>query len=466
MVAQATEDVDEAPDDGGQTVVRTMRFEVVFPGWRRTDLADFRQKFWDAEGDLRRAANLAMSALYQLKLGTIPWPEAEAKKGVDKGKVRKVPLRTLCYQALSGGWQPFGHPLYTPGGGHERVSSNALLDLAGYLFVRIRDDWPAVQMGKKSLPTWRSVPIGSPYVDVDKETGSISFALWAGRAGRVTVRPRKLDGRGWSDLRRAVKFGTCRLTWYQPVGRKGRWMLSVSAQFEKRAPDPAQKPLVAAVRLGMLTTCTLAYCEPGKSSVGRADSVDLPGSTWRSVRRIERERTERGEWNRRDRGQREGRGRERKLRATQGLSDTVARVTDTAVRQVAAAVVATAVRRGATVLALPDLQAWSVAQEMDRTRDLPEEGRAAHRRWYLRWHQGALRQRIEQAAQLRGLTVVTVDVVDSSKTCSACGRVDEALRSERRWECPCGCKLSVECNTARVLAKRAADRIAQGQAGR
>jgi transposase len=309
------------------------------------------------------------------------------------------------------------------------------------------------------------LPIGSPYVDVDPELGTVSFSLWAGRKGRVTVRPRKLDSRMWADLRRATKFGTCRLTWYQPVGRKGRWMISVSAEFEQKPSEPS-RPLVAAVRLGMLTTCTLAYCEPGKTSAGQADSVDLPSSTWRAIRRIERERTERGEWNRKDHGLREGRGRTRKLRATQGLSDTVSRITDTAVRQVAAAVVATAVKRGATTLALPDLSRWSVADEMNRTEDLGEAGRTAHRQWYFRWHQGALRQRIEQAAQLRGLTVVQVDVADSSKTCSACGRVDQACRIERRWECPCGCKLSVEANTARVLANRAAKVVVEGSATR
>lgn len=451
MTVEAT----PAPVAEVATVVRTLRFEVQWPGWRKADLHALWGELWKAQDDLRAAANRTISALYMLRIGTVPWPEAEAQRGANKGTVRKVPLQTLCYQALSGAWQPFGTPLYAPAEGNQRVSSHALLDLAGMIHTRIQTDWVEIQRGQKSLPTWRSMPIGSPYVEVDRELGTVTFSLWAGRGRKVTVRPRKLDTASWRDLRRAVKYGGCRLTWDKPSGRTGKWFLSLSVELPTETR--AQAPLVAAVRLGMLTTCTVAYVsrETGKL-LGRTDSVDLPASTWRAVRRVEKARTERGAWNRKDHGQRVGRGRDRKLRVVEGLGDIVQRTTDTAIRQVAAAVVSTAIQRGAAVLALPDFAHWSVASEMDKTADLPEGDRAAHRRWYFRFHQGTLRQRIREAAQREGLAVIDVDPKGAGAECSACGKVDAAQRVGRRWVCTCGCQLSVEANTAKVLVKRAA----------
>jgi transposase len=261
----------------------------------------------------------------------------------------------------------------------------------------------------------------------------------------------------WREFRGALSFGNARLQWDKPPGRKGRWMLSMAVTSPARVRT--ERPLICAVRLGMLTTCTLAYADPEAGKVQRfGDSVDLPASTWRTVRRVEKELTERGRWNRKDRGQREGRGRVRKLRATASIGDVVSRVTDTAIRQTAAAVVATAIRRGATALVLPDLAHWSVASELDRTEDLPEGDRSAHRKWYFRVHQGALRQMIGEAAEREGLAVSEVNVSGSSHTCSECGVANEAGRVGRLWSCSCGCKLPVETNPARVLAGRALSR--------
>src|SRR5262245_1240592 len=103
-------EVPEGPD----IVVRTLRFEITWPGWRRSDLHALFAEIWKAEGDLRRAGNRALTALYQLKMGVLPWPEGEGKKGKNKGKVVKKSLQGLCYQCLSGAWQPFGEPMYQP----------------------------------------------------------------------------------------------------------------------------------------------------------------------------------------------------------------------------------------------------------------------------------------------------------------------------------------------------------------
>lgn len=428
------------------TVVRTLRFEVVWPGWRRTDLHALWKELWQAQDDLRRAATLTASALCQVRMGALPRPTKDDGSPVSD--------RTLAYQALSGKWQPFGEPLYVPST-PRRVSSQALLDVAGLVYTRIQTDWLDIRRGEKSMPRWRSLPLGATNqgIKVDPETGAISMPLWAGTKGsRVVLRPRKLDSRMWGDLRRAVKFGGARLSWDKPAGRKGRWMLSLSAEYP--VADRSEQPLVCAVRLGMRVTCTLAYADAETGAlVGRCDSVQLPASAWRTVQRVERERRERGRWNRLDRGARQGRGRARKLRAVEGLGNVAQRVTDTAVKQTAAAVVAQAVARGARELVLPDLARWSVRQEMDRTADLPERDRAAHRRWYLRWHQGALREAITHAAQRQGLAVREVSPAGAGAMCSKCGA--EGVRAEGRFECGCGLKMSTEANTARSLCLRA-----------
>lgn len=432
-----------------RTVIRTLRFEVVWPGWRRTDLLKLWKELWAAQGDLRRAANLTASAMCQLRLGTLPRP-------TKPDGVTPVSDQTLIYQALSGKWQPFGFPCYQPSEGVRRVASQVLLDLAGTIHTRIKTDWTEIRKGERSLPTWKRVPVGSSTqgITVDAATGMITIGLWEGRSARVTLRPRKLDSRLWGDLRRALKFGSAKLQWDQPPGRKGRWMLSLSVEVPAAVRDVP--PLVCAVRLGMATTCTLAYANPADAKLlRRTDAVNLPATVWRAVRRVQRERTERGEWNRKERGLREGHGRDRKLRATAGIGDLVARVTDTAIRQVAAAVIATAVSRGATTLALPDLAHWSVASELDKTAALPEGERADHRKWYFSLHQSGLREAMRIAAERQGLDIVYVPVAGCGKTCSECGAENPAYRVDRRWECPCGCKTSIESNTARVLAKRA-----------
>lgn len=453
----AVVEVPPAEDAAPDTIVRTLKFEVVWPGWRTTDKHALWRDLWSAMDDLRAAANRGISALFMLKLGLLPWPVEEPKRPKPGASMeaRKVPIRTLCYRAMNGGWQPFGTPMYQPREGAPAVSSSVLLDLAGYLYTRLQTDWVDIQHGDRALPTFRSIPIGSPYVEVDKELGTVTFSLWAGRGRRITVRPRRLDSRSWRTLRSATKFGGARLVWDRPPGRAGKWFLSLSVEVPK--VDRTSAALICAVRLGMETTCTLAYAERDTGAPVRAgDQINLPASAWQAVRRVARERTARGEWNRKERGLREGRGRARKLRAVEGLGDEVARVTDTAVRQVAAAVVRTAISRGASVLALPDLAHWSVASELDRSEDMPDGDRQARRRWYFSFHQGALRQRIRQAAEREGLLVIEVNPARAGVTCSSCGHENAANRAARRWACSCGCKLSAEVNTARVLVARAA----------
>lgn len=446
-----------------KTVVRALCFEVMWPGWRDADRLALWQELWRAQDDLRRAANLTVSAIAMLKRGVIPWPEEAGHRGAWKGIVRPVPLSTLINRALRGEWQPYGEPLYIQSEDTRKPSSQVFLDLSNAIEDRITADWKEIQRGQKSLPTWKSIPIGSTTqgLKVDPEAGTISMPLWAGNGQRVTLRPRKLDARMWRDLQRAIKFGSAKLQWNKIKGRKGRWDLSLSATYP--AKDRSTEPLLCAIRLGMRASCTLAFANPATGRVERfGDVIDLPASAAKAVARVRRERTMRGRWNRKDRGLRVGRGRDRKLRVLGTIGDTVSRVTETAVRQTAASAVAAAIARGSGTVVVPDTAHWSVAQELDRTRDMPHGDRAAMRKWYFDRHQGELRAAIESAAEREGLTVMLVSPAGIGKTCSACGKVDATQRAHGRWHCSCGAQLSAEVNSARVLAGRALAKLREG----
>lgn len=444
--SEAADPVVSEPKD---KVVRTLKFEVIFAGWRKTDLLPFWEQLWKGQDDLRRAANKAIGALFQVKMGTIPWPLKE-------DGTTKVPLQTLCYQSLSGKWQPYGEPFYVPTT-EQPLSSQAILSLASLMFTRLQTDWVAIQRGEKSLPTWRSIPLGfsGASLKVDTEAGTLNFPVWSGRGTtRLTVRPRKIDRSQWHALRHALKYGDGKLTWHKPAGRKGRWMLSLSLT-QPVASREVHQDVVCAVRLGMNKTATLAFASSGKV-MSWHDEVDVPDSTWRQLRRIESERKGRLNWNKRSAGQREGRGRARKLRVLGDISDRQRRITETAIRQVSAAVVASAVRRGAGTIAIPNLKTWSVANELERTHDLPEGDRTAHRQWYFRWHQGELRAQIQQVAEKHGMKIIEINVAGCSTECGGCGATAPEARENGRWHCPaCNLRTTIERNTAMVLVKRA-----------
>jgi putative transposase len=69
---------------------------------------------------------------------------------------------------------------------------------------------------------------------------------------------------------------------------------------------------------------------------------------------------------------------------------------------------------------------------------------------------GELRRQLAYKAQQRGVTLAVVDrFFPSSKTCSDCGAVNEALTlAERRWTCVCGAEHDRDVNAARNLLKR------------
>src|SRR3972149_2178998 len=150
-------------------LTRTLRIEVRPVGRREDLLGDeglYRQ-LWGAMSDGTRAANVTISALYQVRLGTVARPLSVRTRGAKKGETTPTGDRTLSYQALSGAWQPFGRPLYAPyvpaegkkGAPHRRVGRSVLLGVAGTVFTRLQTDFLDVVRGNKALSTFRELPL-------------------------------------------------------------------------------------------------------------------------------------------------------------------------------------------------------------------------------------------------------------------------------------------------------------------
>jgi len=427
-------------------ITRALRFEVYFPDVRRADLFGEREEegrpaskakrasdgaslyaqLWAMSNDLTRAANQVMTHLWAIKMGALPAPM--------KAEGKRRPLQSLVYQGLTGSWQPAGKPLYDPQG--DRVGSNVLLGAASTIWTRFSTDFRDVAMGKQSLSTFRSLPItvASAAVEV-RDDLSVVLTLWPAekgerRAKRVRVRYRKIDASQRTILRHLTngtyKTGEARLAWVAPKGRKGRWMLSLSWTGEV---EDAKGEAVVGVHLGMINTVSLAFADATTGKVAtRSEVVRIPETVTRAWNRVERERRDRLRGGAIENGNaRAGRGRDRKLRAVDASAHQLADIVDTALKQVAARVVAAAKCQGASVLALEDLAHWSVAKAMDELPDGTNAQRAKRRRWYLRWHQGALRELIACAATGAGMKVIKVSASNDSRECSKCGVVHKTV---------------------------------------
>jgi transposase len=479
-------------------ITRALKFEASFPGWRTKDLTGVsrteakkgkrtervtekvkkRKKkksqrnglymdLWSAQDDLTVAANRLVSALYQLMLGTLEWPLKEDGS--------KVNIRTIAYWGMNGTWQPFGEPFYQPE--RRAVSSHVLLETANTVYTRIKTDFFEIKTGRKALSTFRRIPIGMVRQGIRvAEDGTIRLSLWKTEKGKkgaqyVRIRPRKLDGGQRAVLQRCAdkeheyRHGCGRLYWYQPTGRKGRWMTSLAWTGTVEQVS-STKPLVAGVHLGMLTAASVAYKDMKSGRILRdKDLFDLPRQAVRAVERARTERKSRSLTNRDVFQLRTGRGRQRKLRVTSVLSDRVRRLNDTAVRQLAGALVRQVKEKGAVIIALEDLKHWSRDRALDESELRSRRARAEHRKWYFRWLQGSMRAAIMSAAEREGLVIVEVDAAYDSRSCSTCdsryvqvetdpdgnqyGRVEWS-----RFRCRCGTDLHADRNAAINVVRR------------
>jgi transposase len=270
-----------------------------------------------------------------------------------------------------------------------------------------------------------------------------------------------------------TRHGSAKLAWVQPEGRKGRWMLSLSwtGEVEQASSD---KPLIAGVHLGMTTGASIAYVEPNGVVRRRKDLFDLPKQTLRAAQRLRTERRERLRTNRDEFGLREGRGRQRKLRVASAVGEKISRLTDTACKQLAAAVVNQAKECGAVALGLEDLNRWSRDRAMDEAETKGSNRRAAEfRQWYFRWLQGTIRAAIKNAADREGLPVFEVDAAYDSRACHNCDtRYAEPVVKDGvtygRWKwrgfrCTCGVDTHADRNAAINVARRTHEVWAEAQ---
>lgn len=456
------------------TITRTLSFEVRFAGWRRADLEgkpartrgtadnsldDESPKqnkggLWyrlaQASGELTEAANRALTALYAAKQGLLPVPEKGGKP---------VSLQTLSYQAFSGKWQPAGRPLYAPKG--RRVGANVLLGTASVVYARLIADFGEVQRGKKSLPTFRSLPflVVGAGVRIRPDTGLVDIALWEGRsANTLTLQPVCLDS-GSREVFSRIRKGTYKLgdAKLRRDDQSHKWFLALSW-----TGPVEEKPRgrVCGVDLRFLARAHLCYLDPTTGVLARErDWVAAPSTTLRAIDAVEAARRERSRFNRDEYDARTGHGRERKHRAVQALVDRRANIAKAATRQVAAAIVAQALARGASVLVVENLTGFT-ADKMAETAGLQGRARARVRKRFMCWQQGAIRAAVEVAAKAAGMQFVAVNPAHSSRTCCKCGKVyreqggEFGLVSFTRFSCECGNRLFAPWNAASVLAQR------------
>lgn len=456
-----------------------MKFEVVFPGLRDADRLATYQRLWGVSNDITRACNQAISALWLVTLGQLSRPT----RTLADGNVKDVPLRTLAYQAFSGAWQPYGYPLYTPYEGKGRCNPAAaggvLSETAAAVLTRLKTDANDIRSGKKSLATFREMPICYRASEVTlRPDGAIELVTFAGRKNnRVTIRPRKLDASQRALLARCaegqLKYGSARLQWKQRPGTKGKWLFSLTWTDPNHAVQPASlsaPALVAGVDLGIEHAIWVAYTDEAGQPRRYNDVIEFPAAVLHATAKRRKAQRERLRWNRKDVGLRTGRGRDRKLRVVAHIGDVVTRTHTTMVRQLAAAAVEKARARGASLLVLEDHKDWSVHRMHAEADDRSRSEAARLRATYFRWHQGAMRAALEQYAEKVGLQCIAVDAAWSSRVCSQCGTNHKDTGVYRRgpkpdgpefgrislrhFVCSCGADLHADRNAAINLARR------------
>jgi transposase len=207
--------------------------------------------------------------------------------------------------------------------------------------------------------------------------------------------------------------------WRQPKNRKGKWFCTLSYTMPVGIGEDERPPLVAGVDIGVDVLAAIALVGLDGKVEGRPVLVPFPETTLRALRHRQAElRSRRLHFTTHTV---QGRGRGHATRAFASAEDKIARGARTAFEQAASSIVAEAKRRGATILAIEDHKHWSVAHAMNALAEGTNAERARYRRAYMRWHQGALRELLEQYGQKHGLDVKVVDPGYSSQTCSACG---------------------------------------------
>jgi len=415
-------------------VSRTLKVQVYFPGMKKADLKGKTGLYYQiavAQGEIARAANQTLTALYLNKRGHLETPiNTRIDKETGKPKNKPYTARALAFRALNGSWQPFKDPMYKPSG--RGLSSAVLVEAANAINSRLQTDFKGMCRGTQQMPIFKvggssadHLPLTFPGKNVElKPNGHLSLPLWEGRRNnRITVAAsglRKAKGKR-EILQRLIKgeykLGSVKLF---KDSRTHKWSLAISWTGDVK---PVEGNLIAGIDIGIVNTVTVAYISEtdGKPAHER-DFIQLPGTVIRTWNRIQSERRNRQATNRKIWRLREGRGRARKLRVSAALGDKLSRLVDTAVKQTAAAVVRSVIARGAKALILENLVGMS-AQIIRDYEKLHGKKKAAARKWFIKHQMSRILKAIHAAAEREGLEVRLIPPAYTSKTCSECGTI-------------------------------------------
>lgn len=445
-------------------MIRAIRFNVEFVGHRKADLLGKGGLFYglaQARAELTRAANLVLGTLHYTKAGVLPHPRGPSGQPMH--------LRTLAYQGFSGAWRPTGTELYAPQG--RRLSSKVLLGAADLVYTRLKTDYADTQAGRRAVATLREIPFTVQGQAVTLfPNGRLSIPLWDGRRhNRLVLAPSRFRGGQDKIWRQIIKgelqLGDVRL-FRPPHGQK--WTVAVTWKGEV---TPRTGQLIAGVHLGIVNTASIAYCDAQTGKLQPfVDRVQLPANVVRAWTRLDAERRARLEGGAVTTGARHGRGRQRKLRAADQLGQRKVDLVQTAVRNVAAAVLHRVIVRGAIAIAVEDLTGF-VDDVMAASSELPEALRRERRRGFLQWEQGRVRQCLHDDAEREGLLPLSVDPAGDSQTCSDCGTVyprgphnpptkegeEKGAWGRVSWgefRCRCGLRMHADRNAPRNVALR------------
>lgn len=459
---------------------RSIKFQVLFPGLRKEDFRAMAYTLAVTQGDMARAANDLTEALSIARRGLIEQPMVEGKT---------IHWKTLAYWGLTGRWQPFKAPLYTPSPDGREISGGCKSALASFIYDRLESDEKALRKDRNrprhSVFKVQPIRVRSAEIKI-LPNGDLRLCIWAmsekKRSAPLIIRPYNLKN-GHQEVYKRIRSGDYKMgsgsLYKDPKTSKWTFSLSWEGDVVGAAGD-----VVAGIDLGVVTTCTIAYIEKGESApLMFKDRTMLQEDALRAWDRVYRERRDLLRHNREEYHLREGRGKGRKCRIVEDLATVQADVIQTAIRQLAAATVASVQRRGASVIALEDLS-WTANHTIAQTEHLQGRAKARSRIRYLRWHQGALRNCIRNAAEKVGIKVISVNCAYSSKMCHSCGtiwtasdeqRVREKLKtqegtrvmksgegfgrlSQSKFACDCGYTGHADHNAAINIARRGVDK--------
>jgi IS605 OrfB family transposase len=454
-------------EDKKPTVTRALRIPVYFPQLpektTKEERTDFFGPLQTLQKDLTRASNRLSTFYYFLQTEQLPRPKKDT--GED------VPLKTLAYRAFNGEWQPFGRPLYKATTKHP-PSSALLLGASGRVYQRIQTDKAEITAGKKSLATFRLVPLTFPAQTVRFEReGTMLLPLWAHEAKQKRLEIGLAFGardHGAQAIYTRIKTGVYKLGSVQLFQdkRTNRWTASISYTQPVESIMPAS-PCIVGIDSGIAASATLA-CVNAKGEVqSNRATLNLPADLDRALMRIFRRKQQTARTARP-----RGRGRKRALRGVHATRDAYARRVQDAVRRLAAAIVKKVQQFGATSIHMEQLTHWSQDAMLKETAALEGKSRRWRRRFFTRWRHAALVEAVQCAAEKVGIAFILVDAAMTSKTCSACGvewssEAHVASRSttedgrgygrlsQREWRCSCGFEDHADHNAAVNIARRA-----------